>query len=368
MSAEKIKILLIEDDVVDQMAFKRLVKEASLSYDYTIVGTVQEAKTVLSSQLFDVVITDHSLPDGKAFEVFDSIVDTPIIFATGSGNEKTAAQAVKVGAYDYLIKDPERNYLKILPITIDNSIKRKRAEDEVRKLNEKLNRSVIELKELNKELEAFCYSVSHDLRAPLRWIHGFTDMLLEECGSQLTPKGMEYFHHISGAVHRMNQLVDDLLKLSHLHNRELIKKNVDLSASAQIIVHELQQHDPDRRLEISIAPQMVAQGDESLLRIVLENLLGNSWKFTGKTPLPRIEFGMTRQGKENVYFIRDNGAGFDMAHVGKLFGIFERLHSEADFPGTGIGLITVQRIIRRHGGRIWGEGSIGQGATFYFTL
>jgi signal transduction histidine kinase len=368
LTEEKTKVLLIEDDVVDQMAFKRLVKECNLAYDYTLVGSVKEAKEVLSSKEFDVVITDHSLPDGKAFEVFELIIDTPIIFATGSGNERTAAQAVKIGAYDYLIKDPERNYLKILPITIENAIKRKRAEDEVKSLNEKLSRNVIQLQELNKELESFGYSVSHDLRAPLRWIQGFTKLLMEDCGPQLTPKSKEYFHHITSAVDRMSQLVDDLLKLSQIHNRALVKKNVDFTSMVHEVVKELRGQHPERKVEMLISPTPTAMCDESLFRIALENLIGNAWKFTGKTDAARVEFGSENQSGKTVYFIRDNGAGFNMAHAGKLFGTFERLHSGNDFPGTGIGLATVQRIIRRHGGRVWGEGDIGKGAVFYFTL
>ncbi len=221
----------------------------------------------------------------------------------------------------------------------------------------------------NKELEAFSYSVSHDLRAPLRSIDGFSRVLLEECEERLDGRHRGYLGRIRAATQRMGNLIDDLLKLSRVTRAEMNHTNVDLTALAHAIVADLRGSSPPREVVVEIHPGVTATGDPVLLRALLENLLGNAWKFTGKTAAARIEFGCTRDGSaQPVYFVRDNGAGFDPAYAHKLFDAFQRLHGVEDFPGTGIGLATVQRIVRRHGGRVWAEGAVGRGATFYFTL
>jgi signal transduction histidine kinase len=249
---------------------------------------------------------------------------------------------------------------------------RKQAQEEVRKLNSELERRVArrtaELAAANKELEAFSYSVSHDLRAPLRHIAGYTGILSEELGSQATPESRRMLDVISRSAGHMGQLIEDLLNLSRINRRELRYSTVPLSEIARGILNELKQASPHREVEYVIAPDLRVQGDLNLLRIALDNLLRNAWKFTHKRPLSRIEVGATEKEGETVCFVRDNGAGFDMAYVGKLFGAFQRLHSEAEFEGTGIGLAIVQRVILRHGGRIWAEGGVNEGATFYFSL
>jgi PAS domain S-box-containing protein len=245
---------------------------------------------------------------------------------------------------------------------------RKRAEESVRQLNTDLQKQSAQLQAANKELEAFSYSVSHDLRAPLRSIDGFSQALLEDYADQLDEQGKDYLQRVRASTQRMGELIDDLLNLSRVSRGTMRLETVDLSAMAKNITAELQKAQWERRVDIVIADGMVATGDTGLFKVALENLLGNAWKFTGKCPDAKIEFGVAHQNGKHDYFVRDNGAGFDPAYTAKLFGAFQRLHDAREFPGTGIGLATVQRIIHRHGGSIWAEGKPNEGATFYFTL
>jgi signal transduction histidine kinase len=237
---------------------------------------------------------------------------------------------------------------------------------EVAEANRQLARTAAELASTNRELEAFSYSVSHDLRAPLRSIDGFSHLLLDEYGERLDDEGRDYLRRVRDAAQRMSRLIDDLLGLARVARVGLHRERTDVSALAHAVVAGLRGAQPDRQVNVTIQPAMVADADPGLLRVVLENLIGNAWKFTATVPAPgaRIEVGKT----EEAYFVRDNGAGFDMAHADRLFGTFERLHPASEFEGTGIGLATVQRIILRHGGRVWAEAAVGQGATFHFTL
>ncbi|MBW1693474.1 MAG: PAS domain-containing protein [Deltaproteobacteria bacterium] len=246
------------------------------------------------------------------------------------------------------------------------------AEDNFRKLNEELEQRVAQrtgqLEAINKELEAFSYSVSHDLRAPLRSIDGFSMALLEEYSGKLDLEGQDYLQRVRLASQRMGQIIDDLLSLSRISRRELRKQDVNLSEIAENILNKLHERDPDRNVDIVIGHKVVAYCDPNLVEIVLENLLSNAWKFTAKQDKPWIVFDQIIQDNEMVYCVRDNGAGFDMAYADKLFGTFQRLHKDTDFDGYGIGLATVQRIINRHEGRIWAEGYVNRGASFYFAL
>lgn len=250
---------------------------------------------------------------------------------------------------------------------------RQRAEEEIRRLNaqleERVRQRTAQLEATNRELEAFAYSVSHDLRAPLRAVAGFARLLAEEQATQLTPGAQKFLGQIQGNARRMSQLIDDLLNLSRLTRAELRHQPINLSLLAHEACLAQQQHEAQRRVECHITPNLTAYGDPNLLKIVLENLLGNAWKFTAQRPQAHIEVGSQRlPNGERAFFVRDNGAGFDMRYVDKLFGAFQRLHHPDDFEGTGIGLATVQRIIHRHGGRVWAEGAVDQGATFYFSL
>lgn len=246
-------------------------------------------------------------------------------------------------------------------------------QEQIRRINAELEQRVLErtaeLAAANKELESFSYSVSHDLRSPLRSIDGFSQALLEDYNDKLDAQAQNYLHRVRAASQRMAQLIDDMLNLSRVSRGEMRREEIDLSRMARDITEQLQRAQPERIVEVKIEDGIEARGDGSLLRIALENLLGNAWKFTSKQPSSRIEFGaQAGDAGEDVFFVRDNGAGFDMAYADKLFGAFQRLHPADEFEGTGVGLATVQRIIRRHGGRIWAESQPGRGATFYFTL
>jgi PAS domain S-box-containing protein len=245
---------------------------------------------------------------------------------------------------------------------------RKRMEEALERQAKELSHSNAELSSVNKELEAFSYSVSHDLRAPLRSIDGFSKALLEDYVDKLDAQGKDYLQRVRAASQRMAQLIDDLLNLSRVARSDMRREIVNLSVMAQEIASELQKSEPERRVEFVISEGLVANGDARLLRLVLENLFSNAWKFTGKHPSAKIEFGVETYDGRYAYFVRDDGAGFDMSYIDKLFTPFQRLHGVTEFPGTGIGLALVQRIIHRHGGRVWAEGQVEKGATFYFTL
>jgi signal transduction histidine kinase len=241
--------------------------------------------------------------------------------------------------------------------------------ERLRGANAALAETAAQLTATNKELEAFAYSVSHDLRAPLRSIDGFSRIVEQRYAERLDEQGRDYLQRVRAASRRMGQLIDDLLSLSRLTRADLRREPVDLSAMAASIVAELRERFPERCVEVSIDPDLRADCDPRLVRVALENLLGNAWKFTGKVERARIEVGKTPDGDgRTAFYVTDDGAGFNMAYADKLFGAFQRLHGVGEFEGTGIGLATVQRIVHRHGGQVWAKGAVGCGATFSFTL
>jgi len=258
-------------------------------------------------------------------------------------------------------------------VAIYNDITEKmRADAAIKQLNEELEQRVLErtaqLETANKEMEAFSYSVSHDLRAPLRGIDGWTLALTEDYGDKLEDQAGVYLDRIRSEAQRMNELIEALLKLSRIGKKTITFESIDLSELAQDVMLRLQEENPQRIVNTSLTPGIVAYADKNLMEIVLVNLLSNAWKFTKNEETAQIEFGKTEREGEEVYYVRDNGVGFNMAYAGKLFGAFQRMHKATDFPGTGIGLATVKRIILRHNGNIWAESEPDRGTTFYWTL
>jgi light-regulated signal transduction histidine kinase (bacteriophytochrome) len=245
---------------------------------------------------------------------------------------------------------------------------RKRAEDKIKKLNDDLFARNEKLESVNQELESFIYSVSHDLRAPLRHISGFADLMEKDIADKLDEKGKQHFSRIHEGIHKMSSLIDDLLKLSKISTQEIHRRELNLSEIVASIVAVLREAHPGRSIEIDIKEGLTSLADRGLIEIVFSNLLGNAWKFTAKTEKARIEFGTVEQDGEFIYYVRDNGAGFDQKYAGRMFWPFQRLHSNEEFEGSGVGLAIVDRIIRSHGGKVWAEGTLGKGATIYFSL
>jgi PAS domain S-box-containing protein len=254
--------------------------------------------------------------------------------------------------------DPAGRFFTLI---VRDITERRRRDEELRAINAQLEMT-------NQELETFSYSASHDLRAPVRAIDGFSAILEQDYGDKLDDRGRDCLHRVRAAAQRMYTLIDALLTLSRVTREEMRHDVIDLSALARSVATEIQRTHPDRKVDFVIASGIIGVGDGSLVRVALENLIGNAWKFTSRQPAPRIEFGAVDQSGSTVYFVRDNGAGFDMTYADKLFGAFQRLHTNEEFPGTGVGLPTVQRIVRRHGGKVWAEGAVDKGAVFYFTL
>jgi PAS domain S-box-containing protein len=256
----------------------------------------------------------------------------------------------------------------LVSAAIRDITERKRTEADIQKLNHDLKQYAAQLEAANKELESFSYSVSHDLRAPLRGIDGFSQVLIEDYGDHLPPEARGYLDRVRASAQRMAGLIDDLINLARVTRTTPQFKLIDLSVIAEEIIKSLKEAHPDRRVTVSIEPEMRVSGDPSLMHIALENLLGNAWKFTSRRERAIIEFGQKQIKEQRTFHVRDNGAGFDMTYADRLFGAFQRLHSAGEFPGTGIGLATVHRIISIHGGHAWAEAEDGKGATFYFTL
>jgi light-regulated signal transduction histidine kinase (bacteriophytochrome) len=271
------------------------------------------------------------------------------------------------------ILSAERKRDQALAALSESETQQRRLAEELAAANQNLERRIRErtaqLEAANKDLEAFSYSVSHDLRAPLRHLEGFSQILLEDCWEKFDEGGRDVLQRIRSTTKRMDELINGILQMSRLTRQEMKRQNVDLAVLAREVERDLRSLQPNRQVEVAVADGLQCTGDRTLLRAVLENLIGNAWKFTSKRAEACIEIGTVGEEDGNtIFLIKDNGAGFNMEYAQKLFGVFQRLHSEQEFPGTGVGLATVQRIIRKHGGRIWAEGSPGEGATFYFTL
>lgn len=372
--------LLIVDDEAAQM---RAMCDTLELEGYSVTGTTSAAQALqlMRDERFDLAITDLTMPgmDGIAFLKAAKEADPLLIgiVMTGHGSIDTAVAAMKAGAFDYILKPftlrlirPVLDRALSVRDLMDENVQLRQTEEMIRRLNQNLEELVEErtqqLTDANRELEAFAHSISHDLRAPLRAINSFTQLLAQD-GDELSERSRGYLDRVLGSARRMEELIEDLMRLSQVNGAELRRIDIDVSRMVVNIMNELQSRDPDRRVETDIRDGIHAIADPRLLRIALENLLGNAWKFTRDSEVPHIEFGVA-DSDASRFFVRDNGAGFDAQHAKDMFVPFRRLHSSKEFPGSGIGLSIVHRIIRRHGGDIEAEGAPGNGATFYFSI
>lgn len=361
--------LLVADDDAIQLAGLCDTLEKH-GYRTTGVGSAREALNALASNGYDLLLTDMRMPGMDGIDLLRAALEADpelvCIVMTGEGTIETAVNAMKAGALDYILK-PFR-LSTVLPV-LSRAVGVRRLRREKAALEQSVRQRTEELVQANRELDAFAHSVSHDLRTPLNAIIGFSDLLQKTTEPPLTGKALEFAKAIHASGRRMNALIDDLLRLSQVSRCNVAKLPVDLSLMAEQVVDRLRAASPDRSVDVQIAPALHTHGDEGLLRIVLENLLGNAWKYSGKTSHACISFNSARlESTGNVFQVRDNGAGFDMASAKQLFEPFKRMHKSSEFPGTGLGLSIVRRVIERHGGRIWAESTPGEGACFSFTL
>jgi two-component system NtrC family sensor kinase len=389
------KILAVDDDALYQEALETAFRREG--YDVILARSGGEALELLAAQPVDCILLDVLMPGLSGHETCKRIKgtpalrDIPLVMLTAVHDSEAVIEGINAGADDYVAKSSN---IEVLRARVRAQLRRRQFEEEGRRrrgellLQEKealeaqharelaetraalllsLERKNVELIAANRELEAFSYTVSHDLRAPLRVIDGFGRLLLKDCGGQLDDTGKGHLAEILENTQRMRELIEDLLELSRVTRADLTRGEVSLSELVREVLDVLRRRDPERRVELVIREGVIAIADPRLLRTVLENLLGNAWKFTSRAESARIEFGVAEGPGAPGYFVRDDGAGFDMAYADKLYRPFQRLHG-AEFEGTGIGLATVRRIIERHGGALRAEGAVGAGATFYFTL
>jgi two-component system sensor histidine kinase/response regulator len=407
----EVHVLIAEDSLTQAQRLRFILERHGYQVDAAANGL--KALEMVRARRPTLIISDIVMPEMDGYQLCQQIKadpalkSLPVILVTTLSDPQDVIRGLECGADNFIIKPYDERYLlsriqfvllnyeirqvdraemgveiffngqrhfitadrlqilNLLLSTYEAAIERNheltRTKDELRATN-------VSLEAANKELEAFSYSVSHDLRAPLRAIEGFSRILVEEHAPKLDDTARNLLQRSQNACQRMGQLIDDLLNLSRLSYGEMRRDSTDLSALARSIFAELHNREPGRNVTFQVAEGTVVNGDARLLRVALENLLGNAWKFTSKRSDAVIEFGTTSQDGERVYYVRDNGAGFDMAYADQLFGAFRRLHSTDEFPGTGVGLATVRRVINRHGGRIWAKSVIENGATFYFTL
>jgi signal transduction histidine kinase len=364
MEVQKVRILLVEDSPTDAKLVQLDLSQAD-GYHSIVehVCRLDEAVAKLHERQFDVALLDLGLPDSTGFATFKRIKAEsprlPIVVLTSAEDEALGIEAIRGGAQDYLTKG------SIDGKTIARSI---RHAGERKSMEEQLRVKITELAFANKELEAFSFSVSHDLRSPLQGIITLAEMLKTEYGQQLGTEGIEMISHILGSAHRMSAITLDLLSLSKIALTEIRRERIDMSALARSVTTELHNNNPHRNVDLSIEPGLTARADAGLARLLLENLMGNAWKFTCKKERARVEFGLQKKSGQHIFFVKDDGAGFNMSDADKLFKPFHRLHSDKEFKGTGIGLSIVKRIVDKHCGSVYAEGIVDKGATFYFKF
>jgi DNA-binding response OmpR family regulator len=383
------KILAVDDSETYLQALADALPQDG--YDVVLARSGEEALELLAVQPVDCILLDLMMPGLGGLETcrrLKSVAilrDIPVIMLTAAEDRETMIEGLGAGADDFISKSSD---FAVLHARVGAQLRRKQFEDENRLFREQLLEKELEAAEArsakdvaevraalveelelkNKELDAFSYSVAHDLRAPLRSIDGFSQALLEDYADKLDDMGQQYLRYVRESAQQMAELIDNLLDLSRITRSELVRGALDLTSIAHEVTGRLRRQNPKQDVSTVVADGLLAEGDARLLTVVFENLLGNAWKFSSKRADATIEVGAVDRDARRAFFVRDNGAGFDMAYAAKLFGVFQRLHSSAEFEGSGIGLATVQRIVQRHGGRVWAEGEVGRGATFFFTL
>jgi signal transduction histidine kinase len=363
------RLLIVDDEVSLMIALRNTLRDEGYQVEGFTSG--EAALAALRAGGFDAMLADLMMPgmNGIALLRQALAIDPHLagIVMTGHGSIPTAVEAMKVGAVDYVLKPFKLG--AVLP-ALERGLMMRRLRVKNAELEKRVRERTAELEAANKELEAFCYSVSHDLRTPLRTISGFTEILRDHHAQALPPEVRRFIDLIDAGAGEMSQLITDLLAFSHLGRQPLSRKTVDLERLCRDVFKDLDGGHGDRHAELQLQPLPPASGDPGLLRLVLTNLLSNALKYSRSRNPARIEVGVLppEDGAGPAYFVRDNGVGFDMRDADKLFKVFQRLHHAHEFPGTGIGLATVRRIVERHGGRIWAEAVPGSGATFFFTL
>ena len=370
----KVNLLVVDDDATKRFALRTIL--TPLDENVVEAASGADALRQLLRNEFAVVLLDVRMPLMDGFETAQLIRQrprselTPLIFVTALDQAETdMGRGYNLGAVDFVFAPVVP---AILRAKVTVFIELYRAQQELRRYRNQLETLVeertIALTAINRELEAFSYSVSHDLRGPLVSFDDISEKLLEKYGKHLDAEATEYIAKMRDASQRMTSVFDGLQMLFRLTSGEIRREDLDISAMAQQVVDELRTENLGRKVEVEIMPGIMASGDQRLVRILLGNLMNNAWKFTSGTSSPKITVGRDEVDGESRVFVRDNGAGFDMIEAHRLFGAFQRLHSQSDFPGAGIGLATARRIVNRHGGKIWAEGAVGEGATFYFVL
>jgi signal transduction histidine kinase len=371
--AVKAARVLVADDNTDMREY--LERLLSPEWDVVAVADGEAALAAAREHPPDLVLSDVMMPrlDGegllRALRADPRLASIPVVLLSARAGEEAVLHGLETGADDYLVKPfSARELLTRVKTHLSLGVLRRAAAESAKRLADTRADLLRDVERKNKELEAFSYSVSHDLRAPLRSIDGFSQAILEDYGDRLDDTAHDYLRRVRGSAQRMGQLIDDMLMLARVERVAMARESVDLSQMATWVGDALAKAEHGRQVNLVVDPAMTIVADPRLFLIVVENLMSNAWKFTAKTSEARVEVGSLVRDGQRVYFVRDNGAGFNPAYLAKLFGAFQRLHTEAEFPGTGVGLATVQRIVRRHGGEVWAEGQTGQGATLYFTV
>lgn len=374
MNAPLARLLIVDDEAAHM---KALCDTLSVEgYSTTGFTSARRALETLRSEEFDLLLTDLMMPEMDGISLLTCAraisPDVMAIVMTGHAAIDTAVKAMQAGALDYIVKPFKLNaMLPVLNRAISMRqlrVANRQLEERVRERTRELESANRQLEAVNRELESFSYSVSHDLRAPLRTVQGFCEMYMEDFGPSIPPEGRPLLERVEAGARRMGQLIEDLLALSQLGRRPLMRGSLELEPLVRRLAADIMARDPSRRVDVRVGSLGRCDADGSLLEQVLVNLLSNAFKFTRQRETAIIEAGCLERDGEMIYFVRDNGVGFRMEYASKLFGVFQRLHSESEFEGTGVGLSIVQRIVQRHGGRIWAESELGKGTTFYFTL